>query len=144
MIGETLAHSGLPADRLEIEITESALMDGVETESKLRALKQLGVRLSIDDFGTGYSSLAYLKRFPIDKLKIDQSFVRELGTERADLEIVSAVIGLAKNLHLDILAEGVETERQLSLLRSLNCTYAQGYLFSRPIPAAEIPSLIAG
>lgn len=144
MIGETLAHSGLPADRLEIEITESALMDGVETESKLRALKQLGVRLSIDDFGTGYSSLAYLKRFPIDKLKIDQSFVREIGTERADLEIVSAVIGLAKNLHLDILAEGVETERQLSLLRSLNCTYAQGYLFSRPIPAAEIPSLIAG
>jgi len=144
MIGEILGQSGLTADRLELEITEGALMDGVETEAKLRALKQLGLRLSIDDFGTGYSSLAYLKRFPIDKLKIDQSFVREILTVRADLEIVSAVIGLAKNLHLDILAEGVETEQQLSLLRSLNCTYAQGYLFSRPLPANEIPRLVTG
>ncbi len=113
MIGEVLAHSGMPPAQLELEITEGALMDGAETEAKLRALKELGVRLSIDDFGTGFSSLAYLKRFPIDKLKVDQSFVRDIPGARADMEIVAAVISLAKNLRLDVLAEGVETEAQL-------------------------------
>ena len=141
---EILARTGMPAACLELEITESALMDVVETEAKLRALKALGVRLSIDDFGTGFSSLAYLKRFPIDKLKVDQSFVRDIPEQRADMEIVAAVISLAKNLRLDVLAEGVETERQLEALKALDCTYAQGYLFSRPLPPDALYPLLPG
>ena len=142
MVADILARTGMPPERLELEITESALMDVVETESKLHALKQLGVRLSIDDFGTGFSSLAYLKRFPIDKLKVDQSFVRDIPTERADMEICAAVISLAKNLRLDVLAEGVETEIQLDALKAMECVYAQGYLFSRPVPAKDLAPLL--
>ncbi len=144
MVADTLRDTGMPPDRLELEITESALMDVVETETKLKALKELGVRLSIDDFGTGFSSLAYLKRFPIDKLKIDQSFVRDIPDQRADMEIVSAIISLTKSLHLDVLAEGVETETQLEALRALDCTYAQGYLFSRPAAADDLLTLLQG
>ncbi|HMA51494.1 MAG TPA: EAL domain-containing protein [Magnetospirillaceae bacterium] len=142
MVGDILTRTGMPPERLELEITEGALMDVVETEGKLHALKKLGVRLSIDDFGTGFSSLAYLKRFPIDKLKVDQSFVRDIPAQRADMEIVAAVISLAKNLRLDVLAEGVETEGQLEVLRGLECSYAQGYLFSRPVPADQISPLL--
>jgi EAL domain-containing protein (putative c-di-GMP-specific phosphodiesterase class I) len=141
-VAETLRRTAMPPDRLELEITESAMMDVVETEAKLKALKELGVRLSIDDFGTGFSSLAYLKRFPIDKLKVDQSFVRDIPAQRADMEIVAAVISLAKNLRLDVLAEGVETETQLETLRRLDCEFAQGYLFSRPLPPEEIFRLL--
>jgi EAL domain-containing protein (putative c-di-GMP-specific phosphodiesterase class I) len=144
MIGEVLSRTAMPADKLELEITEGALMDGPEAVAKLKALKDLGVRLSIDDFGTGFSSLAYLKRFPIDKLKVDQSFVRDIPGERADREIVAAVISLGKNLRLDVLAEGVETEEQLDLLRVMECDYAQGYLFSRPVPADDIYGLLQG
>ncbi len=144
MIAATLASTGMPANRLELEITESALMDVVESEAKLKALKELGVRLSIDDFGTGFSSLAYLKRFPIDKLKVDQSFVRDIPTQRADLEIVAAVISLAKNLRLDVLAEGVETEIQLETLRKMECQFAQGFLFSRPVPPDKLYPLLQG
>ena len=142
MVADILARTGMPAKRLELEITESAMMDVVETESKLKALKEIGVRLSIDDFGTGFSSLAYLKRFPLDKLKIDQSFVRDIPAQRADLEIVSAVIQLARTLHLDVLAEGVETETQLDALRALDCEFAQGYLFSRPVAAEDLYPLL--
>jgi len=144
MVAATLIDTGMPPERLELEITESALMDIVETEAKLNALKDLGVRLSIDDFGTGFSSMAYLKRFPIDKLKVDQSFVRDIPDQRADMEIVSAIISLAKGLNLDVLAEGVETEAQLEALKTLDCTFAQGYLFSRPIAADQIPRLLQG
>ena len=142
MVAQTLRQTGMPPGRLELEITESAMMDVIETEAKLRALKELGVRLSIDDFGTGFSSLAYLKRFPIDKLKVDQSFVRDIPDQHADMEIVSAIISLAKSLRLDVLAEGVETEKQLDALRALDCDYAQGYLFSRPVPAADLAALL--
>jgi EAL domain-containing protein (putative c-di-GMP-specific phosphodiesterase class I) len=142
MVGDILKRTNMPPERLELEITEGALMDVTETEGKLHALKQLGVRLSIDDFGTGFSSLAYLKRFPIDKLKVDQSFVRDIPQQRADMEIVAAVISLAKNLRLDVLAEGVETETQLEVLRNMECSYAQGYLFSRPVPAEQISPLL--
>jgi len=144
MVADTLRETGMPPERLELEITEGALMDIVETEAKLKALKDLGVRLSIDDFGTGFSSMAYLKRFPIDKLKVDQSFVRDIPDQRADMEIVSAIISLAKGLNLDVLAEGVETEAQLEALKSLDCTYAQGYLFSRPVAAERIQPLLQG
>ncbi|HMA48464.1 MAG TPA: EAL domain-containing protein [Magnetospirillaceae bacterium] len=142
MVADTLARTGMPPERLELEITESAMMDVVETEAKLKALKEIGVRLSIDDFGTGFSSLAYLKRFPLDKLKVDQSFVRDIPAQRADLEIVSAVIQLARTLRLDVLAEGVETETQLETLRALDCEFAQGYLFSRPVPAEDLYPLL--
>jgi len=142
MIDDALLRTGMPPDRLELEITESALMDVVVTEDKLKALKKLGVRLSIDDFGTGFSSLAYLKRFPLDKLKVDQSFVRDIPAQRADTQIVAAVISLARSLHLDVLAEGVETETQLDTLRALECEFAQGYLFSRPVSAEDIHPLL--
>ena len=144
MVADTLTRTGMPPRRLELEITEGAMMDVVETEAKLKALKEIGVRLSIDDFGTGFSSLAYLKRFPIDKLKVDQSFVRDIPAQRADMEIVAAVISLAKTLHLDVLAEGVETETQWETLRKMECDFAQGYLFSRPVPPEELYPLLRG
>ena len=136
MVDGILAETGLAPEFLELEITESALMEfGEEAERRLWALKSLGVRLAIDDFGTGYSSLSYLKRFPIDKLKIDQSFVRDIPRDSADMEIVGAVVGLAKNLKLDVVAEEIETPDQLAFLRHLNCSAGQGYLFSRPVAA---------
>ncbi len=140
-----LEETGLPARFLELEITESALMDhAIDAERKLHALKVLGVRLSIDDFGTGYSSLAYLKRFPIDKLKIDGSFVQDIPNDAADMEIVAAVVALAKSLKLEVLAEGVETPAQLAFLREQLCGAAQGYLFGRPLPPAELIGILCG
>ncbi|MGA2522350.1 MAG: EAL domain-containing protein, partial [Acidimicrobiales bacterium] len=134
-----LEDTGLPPDNLTLEITESALMnDAVSALRVLRALKALGVMLAIDDFGTGYSSLSHLQRFPLDILKIDKSFVDELGADRGGPEIVAAVIKLAHALDLQVIAEGVETERQLEVLRRLDCDLAQGYLFSRPVPADEL------
>lgn len=104
----------------------------------LRALKELGVLLAIDDFGAGYSSLSYLQRFPLDILKIDRMFVEELGVRSEAKEIVAAVINLAHALRLQVVAEGVETEQQLEVLKSLGCDLAQGFLFSHPLPAAEL------
>ncbi len=139
-----LLETGLPARHLELEITEGAIMEqGQEAEAKLEWLRELGVHVAIDDFGTGYSSLAYLKRFRINKLKVDQSFVRNIPGDSADMEIATAIIGLGKTLGLEILAEGVETEAQLAFLQAKGCDAAQGYLFSRPVPAAEIAPLIA-
>lgn len=139
MVEAALKESGLPAHYLELEITESGLMEfGPEAEAKLEALKTLGVRLAIDDFGTGYSSLAYLKRFPIDKLKVDQSFVRDIPSDTAAIEIAAAVVALGKTLHLEVLAEGVETKAQCELLQRLGCNTAQGYLFDRPLSATDL------
>jgi diguanylate cyclase (GGDEF)-like protein/PAS domain S-box-containing protein len=140
-VEEILTRTGLPAEYLTLEITESALMqDAASALDILRALKEIGVQLAIDDFGTGYSSLSYLQRFPLDVLKIDQSFVETLGVDAGGDEIVSAVIDLAHALGLQVVAEGVETTGQLQILRALGCDLAQGFLFSRPLPAADLGS----
>ncbi|MBI4985484.1 MAG: EAL domain-containing protein [Rhodocyclales bacterium] len=141
-VSAILAETGQPAALLELEITESSLMhDMDETLDKLKALSAMGVRLAIDDFGTGYSSLAYLKRFPVHKLKVDQSFVRDLNEDKDDAAIVSAIIGMAKSLGLDILAEGVETEAQLAALIEYGCGKFQGYYFSRPLAPEQADAL---
>ncbi len=138
-VAGALARSGLPAHLLELELTESILLQDVEnTLDTVRQLKTLGVRLSIDDFGTGYSSLSYLKRFAVDRLKIDRSFVRDVNTDPDNAAIVRAIIQLARSLRLGIVAEGVETEAQLAFLRDEGCQDIQGFLFSRPLAAADL------
>jgi diguanylate cyclase (GGDEF)-like protein/PAS domain S-box-containing protein len=133
-----LEAAGLPGSLLKLEITETAVMQDVEkTVRWLGALKDLGVQLSIDDFGTGYSSLAYLKRFPIDNLKIDRSFVRNLPADGDDLAISRAVIDLARRLELEVVAEGIETREQREVLAANGCDMAQGYFFGRPVDPAE-------
>ena len=136
VVYKALEESRLPAVSLELEITESSLLRDVEvTVNTLRSLKDLGVRLAIDDFGTGYSALAYLKRLPIDVLKIDQSFVRALTTDPADATITETIVRMASGLNLTTIAEGVETLEQLLLLGSFGCKRMQGYLFGKPVPA---------
>ena len=126
-----------------LEITESVLVEESATAiSSLEALNELGVRLVLDDFGTGYSSLAYLNRFPFHALKIDRSFVDALGMEQERTAIVEAIIGMARALSLDVIAEGVENEVQLAELRRLGCDYAQGHLFHAAMPAREVTRLI--
>ena len=142
-VRDALSESRLPPARLELEITESVLLkDNVATLATLHAMKRLGVRIAMDDFGTGYSSLSYLRSFPFDKIKIDQSFVRDLCAENGTEFIVRAVIGLGASLRMTTTAEGVETEAQLSKLRAEGCDEVQGYLFSRPVPSVELPALI--
>ena len=136
--------AGLPAGSLTLEITESVLMsDARQAVEVVRALTDLGVRFSIDDFGTGYSSLAYLKRFSAHVLKIDRSFIDGLGRDAQDTAIVGATIALAEALGMDTIAEGVENPDQLGFLRRLGCDRAQGYYFSKPVPADKIPALLA-
>jgi len=138
-----LKDTGLRPHYLELELTESILMQDAEASaSVLQALKGIGVRLAIDDFGTGYSSLSYLKRFPINTLKIDQSFVRDIATDSDDENIVSAIIGMGKNLHQRIIAEGVETSEQLELLRARQCDEGQGFLFHKPLSAGDFEKLL--
>lgn len=133
---KVLSETGLDPRYLELEITEGALMsDGESVRAKLQAIKETGVKLAIDDFGTGYSSLSYLRRFPIDKLKVDRSFVMDIGTDKTAGDVVAAIIGLGKNLGLEVLAEGVETEEQAAFLKAQGCDTAQGYLFSKSLPA---------
>ena len=137
-VARVIEHTGLPPDKLEIEVTESVVMRGIdEVRAKLDALDALGVKLAIDDFGTGYSSLSYLKQFPIYRLKVDQSFTRGLPEDRESAAIVQAIIGLARSLGLDVLAEGIETEGQAAHLRAMFCDAGQGYLYARPMSAEE-------
>lgn len=135
-----LQHTGLASKHLELELTEGLLIENVDsTMVILEDLKKMGVKISIDDFGTGYSSLSYLKQFPIDVLKIDRSFVNDLGSDEGsdDTSIVSAIVALGQGLGLEVIAEGVENQQQLNFLKERKCDLIQGYLFSRPVPAAE-------
>jgi EAL domain-containing protein (putative c-di-GMP-specific phosphodiesterase class I) len=131
-----LVAADIPAEALELEVTESILMvDAEGTAKMLNALRAMGVALAIDDFGTGYSSLAYLKRFSVSTLKVDRSFVHGIGVDGEDAAICSAIIGLARSLHLDVVAEGVETQAQYDWLKKAGCHTIQGYLTGRPAAA---------
>lgn len=142
LVADVLRESGLSAGRLELEITESTIMREPEKAiAVLREIHEQGVKISIDDFGIGHSSLAYVKRLPVDRLKIDQSFVREIGRDVNDEAICRTVIELARNLGLDAIAEGVEREEQVDFLRTEGCRFAQGYLFSKPLPAMTLQDL---
>ena len=135
---KALEESGLEPHMLELELTESILISDTENVlSTVKRLKIMGVRLSIDDFGTGYSSLSYLKRFEVDKLKIDQSFIRDLATDPEDAAIVRAIIQMAHSLGLKTIAEGVETQDVLDHLRLFHCDETQGYFHARPLPADD-------
>ena len=141
---ETLERTGLPPNLLNVEITESALVDdAASTLGTLNRLKELGIGLALDDFGTGYSSLTYVRRFPIDTLKIDRSFVDGIVGSNEDEAIVTAVLEMGRALGVHVVAEGVETEEQAARLRALGCALAQGYLFSRPVPPEAVAALLA-
>jgi diguanylate cyclase (GGDEF)-like protein/PAS domain S-box-containing protein len=143
VVSKILAETGFPADRLELELTESALMQQEENAVKmLHLLRAQGVRLAIDDFGTGYSSLAYLKRFPLDVLKIDKSFVDDIPFHQDDMEIAATIIAMGHSLGFKVLAEGVETEEQLAFLQMKGCDMYQGYLTSPPVPAEEFETML--
>jgi diguanylate cyclase (GGDEF)-like protein len=141
MVSDVLAETGIPADSLWLEITETALLADVKASTvALRNLRSLGLHLAVDDFGTGYSSLTYLKRFPVEAIKIDRSFVAGLGLDTEDTTIVEAVINLGHSFGIGVIAEGLETPLQLSRLRALGCDRGQGYLFGRPRPASIVES----
>jgi diguanylate cyclase (GGDEF)-like protein len=143
-VRKCLTDSGLAAQHLELELTETFLMqDSASTAAVLRSLKALGIQIALDDFGTGYSSLSHLKGFPIDTLKIDQAFVSELDTNPNDASIVRAMIGLGQSLNIRVVAEGVETAAQLARLQELKCPEGQGHYFSRPVIAEEVPQLLS-
>ena len=144
MVLDTLRESGLPADSLELEITEGSMMEDTEhTLATLHDLRQAGVHIALDDFGTGYSSMSYLKRMPLTRLKVDRSFVRELPETEEDRAIVRAIVALANSMSYEVTAEGVETDEQVKRLRELGCDSLQGYFFSRPMPPEEISALLA-
>jgi diguanylate cyclase (GGDEF)-like protein/PAS domain S-box-containing protein len=143
MVAEVLAETGMPADQLCLEMTESVLLsDTDENLTQLLRLKELGVTLAMDDFGTGYSSLAYLRRFPMDTLKIDRSFVDRLGGDTEDVALVRTIVRLGKSLGMHTVAEGIENQVQLDVLREIGCHLAQGYFLSRPVPAPEAGRLL--
>jgi EAL domain-containing protein (putative c-di-GMP-specific phosphodiesterase class I) len=143
VLGDALAQQGLSAGSMSIEVNERVLMEASNSAMEgLRAIRALGVNVGLDDFGTGYSSLAYLRQFPLDFVKIDQSFIHGLSDQPDEGAIVSAIIGLAHALHLSVVAEGVETEEQLVILKRLGCDQAQGFLFSRADGPAFIGSVI--
>jgi EAL domain-containing protein (putative c-di-GMP-specific phosphodiesterase class I) len=143
VVREALAHSGVPPSELCLELTESVLMQDVASgAATLGELRALGVRLALDDFGTGYSSLAYLRRLQVDLLKVDRSFMTELGEQPAEETIVAAIVGLARGLGLGVTAEGIETSEQLECVRALGCDSAQGFLLARPAAADEVSKLL--
>jgi EAL domain-containing protein (putative c-di-GMP-specific phosphodiesterase class I) len=141
LVAGLLGETGIPADSLWLEITESALLADVKASTvAMRKLRGLGLHLAVDDFGTGYSSLTYLKRFPVEAIKIDRSFVAGLGLDTDDTTIVEAVVNLGHSFGLEVIAEGLETPLQLARLRDIGCDRGQGYLFGRPRPAGIIES----
>jgi len=143
MIKRALDDSGLPASLLEVELTESAIMNDIDQNiTRLNQIRDLGVAIALDDFGTGYSSLSYLKRFPINTLKIDRSFIITIDTDPEDAAIVEAIITLANTLKLTVIAEGVETHGQLKALNRFHCDIIQGFYFSKPVPAEQITKLV--
>ena len=142
-VAQALAESGLEPKYLELELTESLVMQDVDRAIEtMKELRALGVRLSIDDFGTGYSSLSALKRFPVERLKIDRSFIQDLPDDEDDCAVASAIISLGQKLNLKVIAEGVETEEQIAFLRDNHCDELQGFHFSRPVAADAIPALL--
>jgi EAL domain-containing protein (putative c-di-GMP-specific phosphodiesterase class I) len=142
-VKEALEESGLASTWLELELTESLTLDDTETTLRIMGeLKQLGVSLSLDDFGTGWSSLSYLRRFPIDRIKIDRSFMRDVTTHPNAAAVVQSILHLAKSLGLGCIAEGVETPEQLEYLQQQLCSEIQGFLFSKPLPAQEMLALL--
>jgi len=145
MVSTILKECGLPGNRLELEITESALMGNLgAVVEKLTEFRQRGIAIALDDFGTGYSSLSYLKRFPLDYMKIDQSFVRSIPGDQDDVAITRTIIALARNLGLKTVVEGIETEDQLAFAKAEGCDEFQGYLFSKPLPADQVEALLRG
>jgi len=145
MLKEALADSGVSPKNIELEITEGLLLsDGEETFDVLNACRRLGFSLVLDDFGTGYSSLSYLRRFPIDKIKIDRSFVSHLGMRPESSAIVKAIVDLAQALELKVLAEGVETRAQVDRLIQIGCPHFQGYYYSPPVPADVVDEMLSG
>jgi EAL domain-containing protein (putative c-di-GMP-specific phosphodiesterase class I) len=143
VVRQVLAENALDPDLLELELTESMIMDDpVGAEQTMRRLKNLGVGLSLDDFGTGYSSLNYLRRFPVDSLKIDRSFIADVVSDPSGSSVVTSVISIAHNLGLSAIAEGVETSDQLDFLVDNGCDMLQGYIFSKPMPADEYAELL--
>jgi EAL domain-containing protein (putative c-di-GMP-specific phosphodiesterase class I) len=142
-IAAALSSAGLEAQHLELELTEGVLMlDTGASVATLQSLSAMGVSIAVDDFGTGYSSLSYLRRFPIDVLKIDKTFVQDLGTRAGDSAIVRAIIALGTSLEYRVIAEGVETPEQLALLHAQHCSEGQGFLFSRPLAADALATLL--
>jgi EAL domain-containing protein (putative c-di-GMP-specific phosphodiesterase class I) len=142
-IAKTIAESGLTPESLELEITESLVMQNAEHATEtLQKLKAMGIILSIDDFGTGYSSLAYLKRFPIDCIKVDRSFIKDIPIDPDDMAITKGVIALGHSLRLKVIAEGVETVEQRDFLQANGCDEFQGFFFSKPLPAEEVTTLL--
>ncbi len=142
-VARIIAESGLTPESLELEITESMVMQNAEhARETLEKLKAMGVSLSIDDFGTGYSSLAYLKRFPIDCIKVDRSFIKDIPVDADDMAITKGVIALGHSLRLKVVAEGVETKEQQEFLQANDCDEMQGFLFSKPLPAEEVTTLL--
>ena len=143
MICEVLCDTHLAAQYLELELTESLLSSNADVVfSALRELKQMGLKLATDDFGTGFSSLSYLRQFPVGKLKIDRSFVRDVAVDSDDAAIVTVIISMARGLNLKVIAEGVENEAQMSFLRAHHCDEIQGYYFSKPLTVDEVPALL--
>jgi EAL domain-containing protein (putative c-di-GMP-specific phosphodiesterase class I) len=145
LVDRVLERSGLPAANLELEITEGTAMQAAERAiAIMHRLKSLGVKLALDDFGTGYSSLSYLKQFPLDVLKVDQSFVRNITTDPGDAAITRAVVMLARSFGMSVIAEGVETGDHLAFIAGLGCEEYQGYLFSKPVSAIDATALLNG
>ena len=138
-----MSETGLPVNGLELEITESAVMTNFESaEALLRRLREIGIKISLDDFGTGHSSLSYLRRLPINSVKIDKSFVEDLPNNPEAVAVATAIISMTHSLNLEVIAEGVETDEQLEFLRKNHCDLIQGYIFSRPLPADQFQSLL--
>ena len=143
MVVNALKATGLPGRKLVLEITEAVLLDDDEAVLiALHRLRELGIQIALDDFGTGYSSLSYLRRFPFDKIKIDRFFIKDVLDNESSRSIIEAVVNIANSANITTVAEGVETEQQLKVLRKLGCTEIQGYLFSTPLTAPEILPLL--